>query len=142
RNKDAAILQAKADAARYKSLNDLHAAVQRGELRNAENPWYNVQLKQEVARNTALHRATEMRDAYLRNADLTGKDDLGPVERHAEDSLMPALDGTDVWEAEAMAPVIQSAKHDLLAYHVELRNRMRPEEREFAAKEEIANILS
>lgn len=134
-------IRARADSAKYQSLKDLRQAVQDGKLNESDNPWYTVQLKQEVARVTASRAIAELRDKYL-NSQERWQDDLDPVGKLADSHLSGLLEGADVWETEALNPILQGAKAELLNYHVGVRSKERMEEREQTAKADLADLLS
>ena len=138
--------RARTDALRFKSMTDLKSAVDSGQLKEANNPWYMVQLEQEVSRGEARSLARNLRAAYDSSEDaevvaLRNSDDPEAVRKWAMTHFGGLMEGRTSHEIEAMTPEIGQFVEHLQDAHVELRSKQRGVERIEAVKNDVGGLL-
>lgn len=126
---------------RFENTQALKKAVQDGKLPEADNPWYIVQLRQDVAANEAQDKVNQMRVDW-ENSPVRFSDDPRQVETWAQQQLASVTDGRDAYESEAIAPVVQQGIGSLVNYHMDVRREERQQERVQNFQTRVSNVLS
>lgn len=144
-HQQASIMRASADASRLKldNMAKLKEAVNRGDIRETDNPWYMVQLRQDVAKVEGARAAQSARDAYYNDPQSPqSQNDPKLVEAFVDNHFASVMEGRDVWEAEVLLPQLQQAKQALVGEHIEKRRREREVERSSAFQATVATALN
>jgi hypothetical protein len=121
-------MRATADAPKFESMKQFREAVDKGQIAEADNPWYMVQMKQEVARHEARTAFDQIKNDYDQ-AGFAGEDDPRKVDAWVADQMAPLLKDRDVWEMQALAPAFEQARSQIVNYHIEQRRQAREVER-------------
>ncbi len=140
-------LQATRDRAeqRLDSMGQFRQAVNSGKINQSQNPWYAAQMEEEIGRVVANKATAAAWMEYEQTPDVRKSNDVNVVDKFFSDKFAKSIQaesGGSVWAAGAMSKVFDSAKTELLQRHVATRARELPEEREVAAKADIADILA
>lgn len=138
-------MRAKADAAvrRFSNMTALKEAVDAGQIDERDNPWYMVQLKQEVARHEAEQAAAAARVAYYNDeSGIKFQDDPAAVERFLNERFASVVQGRDVWEMEALAPALEHAGKQIVSEHIRNRQEQREQERGISFQNTVSSFLN
>jgi hypothetical protein len=137
--------RAKADAWKFRSMKALKAAVDRGEISEAQNPWYSVGLRQSVAEAEVSQAKQKLLMEYWAedgpDAIRFNKDPQAFV-AWADQRLSPLLEGQDAWSLEVLTPAVRDIKAALLQQHVSNSIENLELEREVFLKREIESVMS
>ncbi|MGC4033624.1 MAG: hypothetical protein QM754_18205 [Tepidisphaeraceae bacterium] len=125
---------------RYQNTKALKAAVDRGEIAEADNPWYITQLRQDIAANEATERVRQMQVDW-ESSPVRFSDNPEEVEQWAHQQLAPVTDGRDAYESEAVFPVVQQGMGQLVGRHMEVRRAERQDERVANFTARVAQVL-
>ncbi len=95
-------------------------AVAKGLIREGDNPWVMLAVKQGVARVEAESAASEMLDTYYKSG-MSTEDDLSKVQGFAQKFMSDRFHDRDPDELKAIGPVVEQAIGRLSAEHVHQR---------------------
>lgn len=125
---------------RYDNMKALKAAVDAGQIDEADNPWYMVQLEKDVAANQAEKKVQQMKVDW-EESPVRFSDDPKEVDAWANQQLTEITDFRDADIARATLPVIQEGKSQLLNRHMEVRRQERAEERVVNFQQRVSTLL-
>jgi hypothetical protein len=98
----------------------LKDAVAKGLIREGDNPWVMLAVKQGVARVEAESAASQMLDEYYKSG-LSTEDDLSKVQGFATKFMQEKFSDRDPDELKAIAPVVEQSINRLTSMHVQQR---------------------
>lgn len=126
---------------RYDNMEALNKEVKAGNIPEADNPWYMVQLKQDVAANDA-NKAIEQAQVDWETSPVRFSDDPKEVETWARHTLSPVTDGLDATVSEAVVPVVERGVAGIVNQHAAVRRQEREEERVVNFTSRVASLMS
>jgi hypothetical protein len=104
----------------YKSLTDLKGAVDRGEIKEDDNPWKMVFLKQLVGRNEVRLAAQSIEQEY-ESSPIRYKDNPAEVEAFVQERLATLAQGRDNWELASVSAAADEFRNEFVAGHIKRR---------------------
>ena len=123
---------------RFKSLKDLKAAVDAGQLHEDDNPWKMAFLKKLVARGMFLNSRFSIEDEYRKDKALWAADTVAPVDQFLTQKISTITEGMGPWELEAVAPAAEEFRQSFLMQHQAEGRRRRDAETEAGFQRNLA----
>lgn len=142
---EAAARRAALDASRFENMKQLQSAVDAGEITESDNPWYIVQLRQEVGRKEVRSTARQVITEYETSDDpevaaVRDSDNPDEVRRWAMSRFGSVLDGRNGFELEAMTPEVEGFLEQFTDQQLRERSKARQIERLTSAKTDLRGL--
>lgn len=142
---EAAARRAALDASRFENMKQLQSAVDAGEITESDNPWYIVQLRQEVGRKEVRSTARQIITEYETSDDpevaaVRDSDNPDEVRRWAMSRFGSVLDGRNGFELEAMTPEVEGFLEQFTDQQLRERSKARQIERLTSAKTDLRGL--
>lgn len=138
-------LQARAirDASEMQITNQqaLKTLVDAGKLPEYENPWYRVQLRQEVAKSEVSTARSAVWDEYLQSPE-RHSENIQDVQKFFGDRFAKLTEGRDAWEMQVIAPAIRQMQDSFLQAHVNQKDDERQMEMELGTKRSLTEVFN
>lgn len=122
------------------NLDKFKAAVKSGQMHEADNPWYHVQLQQDMAREEAKN-SYEAASTALGNSPIQHSDDPKAVASFIDQQFASVLKGKNAWQVQAMLPELNHYKQSLIAQHIDQRRQEVTEQRTDAFAANMRSII-
>jgi hypothetical protein len=120
-----------ADAARYQNMEAFKAAVDAGQIKETDNPWYMIGLKQTMDEIRTRGAVNQWR-AWLQNspdaAGLRSSDNPDDIDKAFDSMVGPILRTMDSHSVNRVLPELQQAKQSIILNHLSERSQERKAE--------------
>ena len=136
-----------ADAAKFRLQNvqDLKAAVDRGDIRESDNPWYMVGINQSLAQvqtRQAMNDFQVWYDSSPEAAAVRAADNPAAVDAAIDQRVGPLLKGFTTYQIESALPELQQFKQSMTQAHLRRRSEERVQERQTLEQMNYRSLVS